>query len=52
MRREADLTRDDAGSVFKQLDDPPPGEERPKNTLEDISGDISGKVSTAGRLWI
>jgi len=43
MGREADLIREDAGSVFKQLDDPPPGEERPKNTPGDISGDISGR---------
>jgi hypothetical protein len=43
MGREADLTGEDVGSVFKQLDDPPPGEEKSKNTPEDISCDISGR---------
>jgi hypothetical protein len=36
--READLTGEDVGSVFRQLDDPPLGGEIPKNTPEDISG--------------
>jgi hypothetical protein len=45
MGREANLTREDAGSVFKQLDDP--------KTPQKISRATSpAKVSIAERLWI
>jgi len=45
-RWEADLTGEDAGLIFKWLDDPPQGEGRPKNTPEDIFGDISDSQET------